>query len=238
MSKPDDLKGVPDRLNPAAVRIVRAREERRALILEGLLPKTTELLNGYPFAGSSIERDIRLWTNGKLLLGVSEKLTAALENLAASATVEACKIVLEADEDELAADGWRVRIYAACLGDHDALWNWREEFLLSEIAPHEPTSFGHITKWAIAEGLTRMVSSMEQAYDRGCRRFDKLNLLYSEYISAARWHADGAHSEEEEQEAERLLRSVPGDRADTAPATAGGIVVVPEWACSTSPRRS
>lgn len=227
MSKSDDLKGVPGRLNPAAVRIICAREERRALILEGLLPKTTELLAGFPFAGASIERDIRLWTNGKILLGVSEKLTVALENLAASATVEACKIVLEAGEDELAADGWRVRIYAACLGDHDALWNLRQD-ILSEIAPHEPTSFGHMTKWAIAEGLSRMVSSMEQAYDRGYRRFDKIHLLYSEYIAVARWHADGAHSEKEEQEADRLLRAIEEDQAETAPVTAGGVVVVPE----------
>lgn len=165
MSKFDDLK-IPRGINVAAVRLIKARHERMQRVEEGMLPRTSELLSGYNFAADSIDIDITSWCKHKLLLGGNDRLVAALTNLSVSHNVEACHLVLGADEGELQDDVDRVRLYATCLGDPQALFKLRQD-VEDRVAMSDNRSFSTLINRTMLEGMGSMFRNPVDAFARG-----------------------------------------------------------------------
>lgn len=114
----------------AARREYSERTEQHALIKQGLLPGLDELLEGAPWYGDNIAKDIQTWCDQRLLCaslpparGVKPPpadLTRAIAVLHTTCSLESVKIVhrgLKSARDE---DQWRMQCYAACMGDRVA----------------------------------------------------------------------------------------------------------------------
>jgi hypothetical protein len=232
MSKYDDpYAHVPSDINLAAVKVLKARSERIALVMDGMLPKTSELLSGCPWCAGSIERDIRAWCKHRILLGGNEKLLAALENLAASPGIESCNLVLEADDGELQSERDRLRLYAACLGDHDHAASLRAE-LQAAVTHTAVGTVDGLIKRMVAEGFGYMVSSPDEAYTRGWKRMRELYPIADDFYSAEQWIVAGEPPDPEltaraDAQMKAAIEDALEDRAETTPTTKPGIVVVP-----------
>lgn len=224
----DDVFNVPQGINVAAVRLIKARNERMQRVEEGMLPRTSELLSGYNFAGDSIDTDITSWCKHRLLLGASYRLEAALENLKVSHNIEACRLVLGADEGELQGEVDRVRLYAVCLGDQEALFKLRRD-IEDRVAMSDHRSFSTLISRTMLEGMGSMFKNPVEAFARGSRRIKDFHAIATSYFAAGHW-VDNAEFEEIEA-TERLNREALAaeaeDRAETVPPTVPGIVVVP-----------
>ncbi|KQN75088.1 hypothetical protein ASE94_01855 [Devosia sp. Leaf64] len=228
MSKFDDFK-VPSGINVAAVRLIKSRNERMQRVEEGMLPRTSELLSGYPFAAGDIDIDITSWCKHRLLLGAGDRLEAALENLKVSHSVESCRLVLGAGEGELGDDLDRVRLYAVCLGDHKSLFKLRRD-LEDRVAMSGTLSFSTLISRTMLEGMSGMFKNPVDAYARGARRIRESNDIANLYLAAEKWVTNGEYAEVEAAESmiREALAAEREDRAETAPPTSAGIVVVPE----------
>lgn len=227
MSKFDDIK-VPKGINVAAVRLIKSRNERMERVEEGMLPRTSELLAGYPWAAGSIDVDITSWCKHRLLIGGNDKLVAALENLTVSHSIEACGFVLGADKGELHDEADRVRLYAACLGDHESLFKLRRD-LEDRAAMSDTRSFSSLIARMVAEGFGGTVKSPAEALVRGSRRIKEITGIANFYYAAEKWIVDGEFAEVEEAEAmiRDALAAEVEDRAETAAPAVPGVVVVP-----------
>jgi hypothetical protein len=223
----DDLANVPDDIVPAAVRVIKARAERIALVIDGQLPKTSELFSGYPFCEGSIERDIKLWAKAKLLLGGSERYVVAMENLAISPTAESCRLVLDADDGELQQEADRVRLYAACMGDHEAAFQLRNA-LRDTVAHADARSYNALIHRMVSEGFSTMCTSPDQALERGRRRIKDVSVSARDYFAAEHWIDRGEPLDAEQAARDEKILAVLEDRAEVVPPTAPGIVVVPK----------
>lgn len=229
----------PAGINDAAVRLIRKREERREMIAAGMLPKTSDLLDGQPFMSRSIERDITAWAKGRLLAGAPAKLAAALENLAVSPSADACRIVLRADEKtaSLCEDFDRIAIYMSCLNDVPALVELKQR-MLSSAARADVHSFTNFLRRAVTEGLKPGQKSMEDAGVVGMKRLTDMSEVADRYCTALEWIALGEDDAEPtpakamppsgtaDDDAE-FLRAVEEDRAEFVGGRAGDMLVVP-----------
>lgn len=232
----DDLANIPDDIVPAAVRVIKSRQERIALVVDGQLPKTSELFSGYPFCEGSIERDIKLWTKQKLLLGGSERFVAAMENLSISPSAESCRLVLDADDGELQQEADRVRLYGACLGDHEAAYALRNA-LRDTVSHADARSYNALIHRMMAEGFGTMCTSPDQALERGRRRIKDVSVSARDYFAAENWIDRGEPVDLEQEARDEKIRAVLEDRSETAPETVPGIVVVPRLDPSGSSHR-
>lgn len=243
MSNFDDPYGhVPSDINLAAVKVLKARSERIALVMDGMLPKTSELLCGYPFCEGSIERDIRAWCKHRNVLGGNEKLLAALENLASAPGIESCNLVLESDDGDLQAERDRLRLYAACMGDHAHAASLRADLQAAVTHTGAGTVDGLVRRM-VAEGFANMVSSPDEAYTRGWKRMRELYPVADDFYSAEQWIVAGEPPDPElaaraDAQMRAAIEDALEDRAETAPSTRPGIVVVPDLGSgSTSHKR-
>lgn len=230
----------PAGINDAAVRLIRKREERREMIANGMLPKTSDLLDGMPFLSRSIERDIAAWAKGRLLAGAPAKLAAALENLSVSPSADACRITLRADEKTacLGEDFDRIAIYMSCLNDVPALVELKQQ-MLSSAARADVNSFTNFLRRAVAEGLKPGQRSMEDAWAIGMKRLTDMSDIADKYCAALEWLAlddDDAEpapakkmppSTAELEADGAFLRAVEEDRVEFTRPPAGKMVVVP-----------
>jgi len=138
------------------------RTNRHKLIREGLLPSVEELVEGAPWFGGHIEKDIRAWCDAWLLLNSEpakgranphRQAKAAVRVLRDTCTLDAVKLVetaLEAAGEEDTVQ--RMRIYRACLGDRQAA-----AALAAVIADDIGYQSGFSSVWqdATARGLLR-----------------------------------------------------------------------------------
>lgn len=231
---------IPEDLSAPAVRLIRARRDRHAIIIEGTLPTTTELLDGAPFFKDSIERDVQVWCDGLLQQGMPPELTAALQTLRDTKNSVACALVLDADDREkaLKRERDRIRIYAAMMGDAEHADDLKIE-MLQRASSAKIHSFSNFVRRAVAEGMDSRVFGMNVAFQRGQDRLRDIQGVAEKWFSAATWIADGEKAEgfvaavnkamppsEIDEDAE-FLATVGEDRAESVKPAAGGLVVVP-----------
>lgn len=230
----------PTDISEAAVKILRNRAERTTLIVEGLLPRTSELLDGLPFMSRSIERDVIAWTHGKLLIEPESPLKAAYLNLASNPCAASCKILLDADEGEgdLESDVDRLIIYRSCFGDIEAMSELKEQ-LLGYAVRSDVHSFSNFIRRCVGEGLKPNQRSMEVTFAVGLRRMTEVAEVAASYVKAMTWIAEGSPAGEKAEartmppssidDDAAFLKAVEEDRAEFVREPAGKMVVVPAF---------
>lgn len=239
---------IPDSINRAAGKLLLKRTERLDMIVHGLLPRTSELLDGLPFMKRSIDIDIVNWTKGKLLISKpEEKLAIALHNLGINPSIDALKFVLDADEGigDLGADFDRIIVYLACMGDGDAIVDLKT-MMLASAARSDVHSFSNFVRRCVAEGLKPGQKSMDDAYLLGFKRLNDLTDVADKFFTANVWSVAFAAGDDAppppkskrsmppstptpaEDDAE-FLAAVAEDRAEFVGGKAGGLVVVPAF---------
>jgi len=240
MSKSDKFDKVPRGINPAAVRVIKARGEKIVLVEDGLLPRTSELFSGYPFAGGSIDVDITAWCRSRLLLGGTERLVSALENLEVSHTAQACWHVIDADDGQLESEVDRVLLYATCLRDHKAAERMLFE-MRDRVGMTDARSFNALISRMVAEGFSTMCKSPDEAFERGYRRVREMTSIAGDFFTAQTWIVAGSPADAEVRTADAIIREAldeaDEDRAETMVGTLPGIVVVPRLPASVTLHR-
>jgi len=240
---------IPSDISDAAVKLIRTRKERHDLIVEGLLPRTSELLDGLPFMSCSIERDVIAWVQGRLLIDPNTPLMAAYLNLASNPCAESCKILLDANRGggDLESDVDRLVVYQSCMGDIAAMSELKDQ-LLGYTVRSDVHSFSNFIRRCVGEGLKLNQRSMETAFAVGLRRVTDVADVATKLCAAMEWIASGEPSGELEKPARNMppsgtdddaafLRSVEEDRGEVFKAPAGKMVVVPTFAAGASGHR-
>lgn len=218
------------------------------MIREGLLPSVDELIEGAPWYGGHIERDIQAWCDGWALLNITPARGKANPYRSAKAAVRALrdKCTLQAvtlAEAALEAAGeedlvQRMRIYRACLGDRQAA-----AALAASIADDVGYQSGFSSVWqdATARGLLRGDRrSMESYCTWGVAATKSDHTMIDDYELAGREIAAEAAAAADKKKTDLLasvrgvdpddedfLRAVAEDRAEFWRPRTPELVVVP-----------
>jgi hypothetical protein len=201
------------------------RTHRHALIREGLLGSVEELVEGAPWFGGHIERDIQAWCDGWLLRNsaVEDSDTPAwvqamiaVKSLRDSCSLPMVKLAEKALADFLGEDDSveRMRIYLACLNDREAAIA-----LAARIVEDGGYRSGFSAVWqdATARGLLHGDrGSMDSYCAWGVAATKSDYTLITDYEIAGREIADEAKAAADAKASDLLaaVRGLPADDAD------------------------